>query len=279
MSSGSADERVQAAPGWPGLATAARSPSSAALFGYLLDLDDDLAEELEVRMRPSARQHATARLLDADPGECDLSSWFRSVGLGPGLLITDGLLAVDTRVADRTITELLGSGDLLQPPVRHEDELVKHNTRWRALTPSRLALLDAGFAERVRSWPQIIGALYRRAERRSDDLDVLRAISSQPRLEVRLVLLLWHLAARWGRVEPTGFRLDLPLTHRLLGQLVAAERPSVSHALHRLSEAGIVTGSAGAWHLQGSVAEHLESLIDRTARLTLRDPGASRRIA
>jgi len=282
MSSEAADELMEAVPGWPRLATAARPPSSASLFGYLLDLDDDLAEELEVRMRPSARQQATARLLDADPGECELSSWFQVVGLGPGLLIIDGLVAVDTRVADRTITELLGSGDLLQPPGRNEDELVGHNTLWRALEPSRLALLDGEFAERVRSWPQILGALYRRAERRSVDLDVMRAIASQPRLEVRLVLLLWHLAARWGRVEPTGLRLDLPLTHKLLGQLIAAERPSISHALRRLSQAGIVTGSAGAWHLQGSVEEHLESLIDRTARLTLRDPGgpdASRRIA
>ena len=71
---------------------------------------------------------------------------------------------------------------------------------------------------------------------------MLRAITSQPRLEVRLVLLLWHLAARWGRVEPSGIRLSLPLTHRLLGQLVAAERPSISHALKRLAQAGLVTG-------------------------------------
>jgi CRP/FNR family transcriptional regulator, cyclic AMP receptor protein len=238
------------------------------LFGYLLDLDDDLAQELEVRMRFTARQDATARLLDADTGECDLSSWFAVVGRGPGLLMIDGLIALDTRVADRTITELVGSGDLLQPPSPQEDETVDCETVWRALTPTRLALLDSGFAERMGSWPQILNGIFRRAERRASDLDVVRAISSQPRLEVRLVLLLWHLAARWGRVEPSGFRLRLPLTHRLLGQLVAAERPSVSHALRRLAEAGIVTGAAGDWHLHGSVETHLESLIERTARLT-----------
>ena len=52
------------------------------------------------------------------------------------------------------------------------------------------------------------------------------------------MLLLWHLAARWGRVEPAGLRVSLPLTHRLLGQLVAAERPSISHALARLAGPG-----------------------------------------
>lgn len=253
---------------WPVHAVSARRPNAAPLFGYLLDLDDDLADEIEVRMRFSARQHATARLLHAEAGECDLSSWFRRVGRGAGLLIVDGLLAVDTRVADRTITELLGTGDLLQPPGRHDDELVEHETVWRALHPSRLALLDTDFVDRVRSWPQILNALFRRAERRSDDLDVIRAISCQPRLDVRLVLLLWHLATRWGKVEPAGLRLCLPLTHRLLGQLVAAERPSISHALRRLSQAGIVTGTAGDWHLHGSVTDHLEALIERTARLT-----------
>jgi CRP/FNR family cyclic AMP-dependent transcriptional regulator len=251
---------------WRGRSIPAGQLSSPPLFGYLLDLDDDLAQELEVRMRLSARQHATARLLDADPGQCDLSPWFAVVGRGPGLLVTEGLLAVDTRIAGRATSELLGSGDLIQPPERHDDEMVESDTAWRALHPCRLALLDTEFTERVRSWPQLLSALFRRAERRSAELDVLRAISCHPRLEVRLVLLLWHLASRWGRVEPEGLRLELPLTHRLLGQLVAAERPSISHALRRLADAGIVTGAAGDWHLHGSVETHLESLIDRTAR-------------
>ncbi len=68
----------------------------------------------------------------------------------------------------------------------------------------------------------------------------------------------------------------------MLGQLVAAERPSISHALRRLSHAGIVTGAAGDWHLHGAVETHMESLIERTARLTLQDearPPNEQRIA
>lgn len=245
----------------------ARRPGSAALFAYLLDLDDELADGLEVRMRFSARQHATARVLEADVGDCDLSPWFLAAGPGPGLLIVDGLLAAETRVAGRTVTELIGQTDLLQPPGENEDDMIGGCSAWRALLPTRLALLDADFLDRVRSWPQISIALYRRAEHRAADLAVLRAISCQPKLEVRLVLLLWHLAARWGRVEPGGLRVCLPLTHRLIGQLVAAERPSISHALARLSHAGIVTGTAGDWHLHGSIDDHLGSLIERTASL------------
>ena len=81
---------------------------------------------------------------------------------------------------------------------------------------------------------------------------------------MRLLLLLWHLAARWGKVEPGGVRLPLPLTHLLLGRLVGAERPSVSHALKRLAAAGLVSGSDDGWHLHGSIAEHLNALGERT---------------
>src|SRR6185437_10279980 len=151
-------------------------------------------------------------------------------------------------------------GDLLQAPTLPTDDILERSCHWRALWPTRLALLDEDFVDRVRPFPQVVRALLSRACRRTADLGVLRAISSQPRLEVRLVLLLWHLAARWGRVEPHGVRVSLPLTHRMLGQLIAAERPSVTHALTRLARAGLVTGPPGDWHLHGTPAEHLDAL-------------------
>jgi CRP/FNR family cyclic AMP-dependent transcriptional regulator len=267
MSSGGRDVVRLRSSRWAASASPARAPESPPLHAYVLDADDELAEELDLRERFTARQHATARVLEAEPGGCDLQPWLAVIGHGPGILILDGLVAVDTRITDRTTTELLGSGDLLQPLSRHVDDMIDRIASWRALRASRFALLDGEFAERVRPWPQIGHALLRRTERRAEDLGVLRAISCQPRLEVRLVLFLWHLAARWGHVEPGGIHLMLPLTHRLLGQLVAAERPSISHALHRLADAGLVSGAAGDWHLLGNLDAHLESLIGGAARL------------
>jgi CRP/FNR family cyclic AMP-dependent transcriptional regulator len=251
---------------------ARRRPESAPIYTYLLDADDDLAAEFDLRMRLVARQGTTVRVLDAEVGECDLGLAFDAVGNGPGLLILDGLIAFETRVADRTASELLGAGDLLQPPTGRTDELLELAGVWRVLWPTRFGLLDTEFAERVRAWPQITQVLLRRTGRRIADVDAMRAITCHPRLEVRLVLLFWHLAARWGRVEPTGIRLPLPLTHRLLGQLVAAERPSISHALGRLAHAGLVIGTAGDWHLHGRLETHLEALSERTPGLA-RDYG------
>jgi CRP-like cAMP-binding protein len=241
------------------------------LYGYLLDLDDDLAEEFDVRSRVSARQLATVKLLEAEAGESDLTNWFDVARGGMGLLVVEGMLAFEMRVGDRTTTELVGAGDLLQAPAERGDELLEGLATYRILCPTCLALLDAEFADRVRPWPQIGQAMMRRASRRTTDVNVVRAITAQPRLEVRLDLLLWHLAGRWGRVEPAGIRLTLPLTHRLLGQLAAAERPSISHALARLAHAGLVTGSTGDLHLHGSLEDHLELLVQRPAHVLQRD--------
>jgi hypothetical protein len=69
-------------------------------------------------------------------------------------------------------------------------------------------------------------------------------------------------------VEPGSVRLCLPLTHRLLGQMVAAERPSISHALKRLAQAGLISGSTDNLRLHGGLEDQLEALLERQTSLT-----------
>src|SRR6476661_8573333 len=234
-----------------------------ASYCYLLDADADLAQEFDIRIRMVVRQVATVVVFEIGVGDCDPAQWSAPGAASPGLLLLDGTIAVDVQVGDRTATELMGPGDLLQPWDPAADELLERSAKWHVLLPGRVAILDAGFAERIRPWPQILLALLRRAGKRASDLDVQRAIACQPRLEVRLALLLWHLGARWGKVEPGGVRISLPLTHRLLGQLIGAERPSVSHALARLAEADLITGRGDEWHLHGSLDHHLACFAER----------------
>jgi hypothetical protein len=241
-----------------------RPPAS---YSYLLDVDKDLSDEFDLRMRIVVRRVASVLVFDAPIGECEVRRWFDSARESLGLLLLDGVIAFDVSVGTRTATELVGAGDLLQPWSNGDEQLIDRIPAWRVLVPTRIAVLDAAFAERVRPWPQVTQALLRRAGRRARNLDVQRAISCEPRLEVRLALLFWHLAERWGRVEPGGIHVALPLTHSLLGRLAGAERPSVSHALARLGDAGLVTGSAGHWHLHGSVEDHLARLHRPAERL------------
>src|SRR5438874_624433 len=100
----------------------------------------------------------------------------------------------------------------------------------------------------------------RRTAARAFRLSVQMAICQLPRVELRLMLALWHLAERFGRVGPEGVTLPLPLSHRLLGQVVGARRPTVTLALTRLHQAGLVERLDGVWRLHGHAPGELGEL-------------------
>jgi CRP/FNR family transcriptional regulator, cyclic AMP receptor protein len=104
---------------------------------------------------------------------------------------------------------------------------------------------------------------------RSRTLAVNMAIAHYQRTDRRLLLLLWHLADRWGRVTPEGIRLPLPVTHQLLADLVAARRPSVSSGLQRLAREGLVSRAGDGWVLHGEPPDEAQQeawLEDRRRR-------------
>ncbi|HJZ60677.1 MAG TPA: Crp/Fnr family transcriptional regulator [Miltoncostaeaceae bacterium] len=234
-------------------------------YCYLLDLDAGLADRLSMRMRMVARPVATAVVVEAPPGPVAPGALLGTSASGLGALVVKGVLALDVQVGDRTATELIGEGALLCPADGAEDPaLLAHEARVRALEPSRLALIDDAFLERVRPWPEIMLELARRAVRRTMELNVQRAATCHPRADVRIALLLWHLADPWGKVGTDGILLPLPLTHQLIGQMVGAERPTVSHALARLSAAGLVTRCKSGLVLHGTAEHHIACLVARS---------------
>jgi len=177
---------------------------------------------------------------------------------GFGLLILAGLLV---RRVGRFGAELLGSGDIVRPWEHDgEETTVPFDTTWRVLAPTRLAVLDLAWARRMAPFPEIAGTLIGRAMDRSRRLAVNMAIAQHPRLEVRLEVLLWHLAERLGRVHADGVHLDLPVTHETLGNLIAARRPSVSAALGGLAERGVVRRDGDGWVLLGDPPGDLDGM-------------------
>jgi CRP-like cAMP-binding protein len=87
---------------------------------------------------------------------------------------------------------------------------------------------------------------------------VALAIAHHQRVEERLLLTLWHLADRWGRVSPDGIVVPLPLPHQRLADLVGAHRPSVTTAMGELVRAGRLSRrDDGVWLLHGPPPEKL----------------------
>ncbi len=205
-----------------------------------------------------ARHRATAAVVLMPVGEQPLQRWYGAVADGgAGMLMLRGALAREVRVAGRTATEIFGPGDLIRPWDLDADDPVRHEIVWRVLVAAELAMLTEDFATRTRLWPEISNTLLARAEQRAEGLAVQRAIASHPRVGMRVALLLWHLAGRYGIVQPDGsVRLGLPLTHRLMGELVGAERPSVSHAMSRLAKARLVKREGQELSLIGTPEDH-----------------------
>ena len=104
--------------------------------------------------------------------------------------------------------------------------------RWKVLTPMTLAVLDERFAAIAGRWPSVFARLLERPSHRLRGLSFQLALAGIRRAEPRLLLILSHLADRWGRATPDGVVLPLPLTHELLGHLACIRRPTATAALH-----------------------------------------------
>ena len=121
------------------------------------------------------------------------------------------------------------------------------------LEPTQMAVLDHGLVTRMTPWPQLGVELFARGTRRAHSLAVALAIAHHQRVEDRLLLTLWHLAERWGRVGPEGIILPLPLSHQRLADLVGAHRPSVTTAMGALARSGALSRREdGSWMLHGA---------------------------
>jgi CRP/FNR family transcriptional regulator, cyclic AMP receptor protein len=208
----------------------------------LLQVDRELAGRL------SAETVAAAAALAVAPTEwLDVGEWHprppaeeeRANHLG--LLVIDGFLARRVRVLDRPTTELFGPGDLLLPWEPDRTEPFVAGSRWEVLEEARVAVLDRRFTGLVARWPEITAALVARAVSRSQAFALSLAITQLVGADLRILVLLWHVAERWGSRNGDGIALPVHLTHELLGSLVSAQRPTVTRALGQLLDDGRVS--------------------------------------
>ena len=218
----------------------------------VLGTDVELAAAVPAEHRQPAVLGSQARVLRVERGEWNARPQAELVQGGYGLLVFSGVLVRRVGITNHIGAELLGPGDLLRP-LEHDGEqaTLPFAATWRALEVLRLAVLDRRWTLRMSRFPDVGLALISRATRRSWRLANTLAIASHPRLEERLLLLLWELADRYGTVHRDGVHLALPLTHEVLAELAVARRPSVSAAISRLGRAGHLVREDRVWILRG----------------------------
>lgn len=227
----------------------------------VLTLDSDLTDGLEGNSREAARRNCVSPVVTVSEGEWDPRDLDNPDPGGFGLLLLSGFLVRKVGQGGRSGAELLGPGDLLRPwQTVGQFASIPFEPRWEAIAGARIAILGASFARRAAPYPPLAAQLVGRAMLRARHLAVNMAIVQQTRIDKRLHMLFWHLADRWGRTGAAGVTLEVPLTHRLLGDLVAARRPSVSTAIARLARMGAVERTETGWLLRGGPPPELTDI-------------------
>jgi CRP/FNR family cyclic AMP-dependent transcriptional regulator len=234
----------------------------------LLQADPELAEAIPSHERATAERVLTVASHVLEPGPWDPVAELAAAPPAIGVLVVSGILTRDLDFAGRTTTELIGAGDIIRPWDDDEPfDPLPFAVAWQAHSTTRIALLDARIAMACGRWPDLAAAVATRFTRRARCLAFQRAIAQIPRVDERLLVLLWSLAERWGRVGPEGVRLPLALPHRTLATLVGARRPSVTTALSGLARDGLVERTPEGWMLHGDPADVLPARVGGTDRV------------
>jgi CRP/FNR family cyclic AMP-dependent transcriptional regulator len=214
----------------------------------LLRADVDLRAAVPGSDLAAAERLVVAPAVELDPGMWTAES-LDADGDAFAALLVRGLVTREIAIAGRRSAELLGPGDVFHPS-RTLATGLGTTSRWASATTALVAILDDRFVGAARRWPRLFDVVHDRLADQLERASARAAIIALPRVEERVLGLFWQLAERWGKVRTEGVVVELVLTHELIGQLIGAQRPTVSLALQALDRDGLLRRSAdGDWLL------------------------------
>ena len=186
-------------------------------------------------------------LIELPAGAVDLRAVFEPVGAFGGVVV-DGALLESLQIGDHVGMRLLGHGDVVGKDGPRGTGLLR-GVDHRAIAPTRMAGLGREFLLGVRRWPLLAAGLQSHNSEQAGRLAAQMLVCQLPRVDDRLLAMLWLLAETWGHVSSTGTVVPFKLTHSALGALVGARRPTVSLAVTDLVSRGAVVRQSDGWLL------------------------------
>jgi CRP/FNR family transcriptional regulator len=169
------------------------------------------------------------------------------------------------------VTKLLASGREILITILQTDSLWSDravlNGYWRevfieALEPSDVYALDnVAFEAYLRAKPErITGFMQRISEQVSDALTLLDDFRGRD-VASRLARVLVKFSKQYGVQTDTGVRIDLPVTHQDLANMIGTARESVSRNMARFRQKGYVRDASTGQALELLDLSSLEALI------------------
>lgn len=212
----------------------------------LLDLDPELGDLLTEEERDGVAAIGLMTRTFSDDG-CALRTAFAEPEAF-GAFVIEGVLIHEIRLGARTGMRLVGPGDVLAYPTA-SDPYVLGDTRWLPAGAVQLAMFNDRLLLALRRWPRLMVGVYKRLGQQLDRLTAQLLICQLPRVEDRVLGMMWLMAESWGKVTPAGTRLPLHLTHETIGMMIGARRPTVSLALRELADRGAMVRQGSGWLL------------------------------
>jgi CRP-like cAMP-binding protein len=170
---------------------------------------------------------------------------------GPARLADVSLLLVDSGLAliraeqPETFRDIVvchaGPGALVLAP--RASEVVA------ALVPTQVTLISADLRDRLLAIPAVaplmFDALAATLRQKHRTIEALARPHHRDRVRAKLL----QLAADHGVVGLDGIRLDLPLTHELLGEMTGSARETVTRSIDELQSQGFVVRRGRSYRL------------------------------
>jgi biotin operon repressor len=187
---------------------------------------------------------AESAALEIEPGVPYFSASFSTAAL---LIVEDGfvvLRATFPELSRSVITYEAGPGGLLLPPGPEEALFGLGASRVRMVSPEGRDKLLGLPATAQRVVEQLMSALSHRQE-------AITNFAPTRHLE-RVQRKLCQLARRHGHVVRDGIRIDFPVSHALLAEMIGSSRETVTRALDELQRTGFVSRRGSTYFLHAS---------------------------
>ena len=210
----------------------------------------DVGLELTQHLTPDERAELAGIDLPVvltEPGPLGLDSLLKRHQAFSAIVL-DGIVMNSLRIGEQTGIQLLGPGDVLVPPGALSPSWLA-NSDLVCATEVRLVLFANDLFAGVNRCPGIVQALYGCIGDQLQRLTAQLVICQIPRVDERVLAMLWLLAESWGVVTPSGVRLPIALTHETLGALVGARRPTITLALRKLVQEDAIVHQDSGWLL------------------------------
>jgi hypothetical protein len=213
----------------------------------LSDIQPDLHAFVGADDRPLLDQ-ISVPAVDVTSRAVDVAALIRQSDAFGGVVV-EGMLLHYLQLGNHPCLRVIGPGELVALRAAPRPGVIGAESL-RGVPPTRIALLGSDFLLAARRLPRLLIGIHIGFGEQMERLATQLAICQLPRVEDRVLSMLWLLSDSWGRVTSSGVRLQMGLTHELVGALVGARRPTVTLALSLLTERGAVVPQDGGWLLK-----------------------------